>query len=380
MRVASISLVKNEADIIECFVRHNLAFVDKMFIIDDRSSDATPEILRLLRDEFPNLEIIDDQWRGGIAQGQRTTWLLQHALKEQDWDIVTALDADEFIAATSRQEFEEDLAAIPYGMAGGFFETCYVVSPDDDPAIVDPLERLHAQIDRNAPVPFKAIVTRALSRNGNVSYDPGNHGVCFEGKSVAVWPLPRVRLAHFPIRSAEHAVVKALTHYVGWKSCHRFTPDLALHVMRCIDILKRQPEFSIAQREELIAQFIPEMAVCARVERRFLERRGTMKWPELAQRQPFALVVGLLDELIGRVTFGDQLALIGSTGWSESDRLRTLMAEHHALQNELTDLRRSRSKLAAAFAQVLRDKMARKFRKRRLRIQTFLARCRGAGG
>ena len=46
MRIASVSIVKDEADIIEAFVRHNLVFVDRMFIIDDRSSDNTSEILQ----------------------------------------------------------------------------------------------------------------------------------------------------------------------------------------------------------------------------------------------------------------------------------------------------------------------------------------------
>jgi hypothetical protein len=106
MRIAAISLVKNEADIIECFVRHTMAFVDSLYVIDDRSTDTTPHVLRMLRDEFPSLHIVDDQWNAGFSQAQRTTQLMHDALADYDWDIVTALDADEFIAAGSREDFE----------------------------------------------------------------------------------------------------------------------------------------------------------------------------------------------------------------------------------------------------------------------------------
>ena len=51
MKIASISMVKNEADIIESFVRHTLRFVDVMYIIDHLSTDNTWIILNNLQAE-----------------------------------------------------------------------------------------------------------------------------------------------------------------------------------------------------------------------------------------------------------------------------------------------------------------------------------------
>jgi len=38
--------VRNEADIVEAFVRHNLVLLDGIAIVDHASVDATPDILR----------------------------------------------------------------------------------------------------------------------------------------------------------------------------------------------------------------------------------------------------------------------------------------------------------------------------------------------
>ena len=49
--IAAISMVRNEADVIESFVRHTLRFADRLYITDHRSEDATREILSALVSE-----------------------------------------------------------------------------------------------------------------------------------------------------------------------------------------------------------------------------------------------------------------------------------------------------------------------------------------
>ena len=51
MHLAAVSIVRSECDIIESFVRHNAAFFDRLYILDHRSTDTTPDILRKLADE-----------------------------------------------------------------------------------------------------------------------------------------------------------------------------------------------------------------------------------------------------------------------------------------------------------------------------------------
>ena len=50
-KIVSVSMVKNEADVIESFVRHACTFVDEMYICDHKSTDGTLEILKSLQSE-----------------------------------------------------------------------------------------------------------------------------------------------------------------------------------------------------------------------------------------------------------------------------------------------------------------------------------------
>jgi len=51
VRLLGAAHVRNEADIVEAFVRHNLVLLDGIAIVDHASVDATPDILRVLKDE-----------------------------------------------------------------------------------------------------------------------------------------------------------------------------------------------------------------------------------------------------------------------------------------------------------------------------------------
>ena len=48
MKIVAISMVRNEADVIEAFVRHHAGLVDELIVVDHRSIDGTDELLREL--------------------------------------------------------------------------------------------------------------------------------------------------------------------------------------------------------------------------------------------------------------------------------------------------------------------------------------------
>ena len=50
-RIAVVSMVRNEADVIESFVRHCLSFADFIFVVDHMSVDDTGDILKALMQE-----------------------------------------------------------------------------------------------------------------------------------------------------------------------------------------------------------------------------------------------------------------------------------------------------------------------------------------
>ena len=50
-KIFSITMVKNEMDIIESFIRYNLNILDGMIILDNGSTDSTLNIIKCLKDE-----------------------------------------------------------------------------------------------------------------------------------------------------------------------------------------------------------------------------------------------------------------------------------------------------------------------------------------
>ena len=50
-KIFSITMVKNESDIIESFVRYNINIFNGMIILDNGSTDGTLKILKILESE-----------------------------------------------------------------------------------------------------------------------------------------------------------------------------------------------------------------------------------------------------------------------------------------------------------------------------------------
>src|SRR5262245_5748371 len=131
MRLAAVTTVRNECDIIESFVRHNAAFLDCLYILDHRSTDATPVILRKLADEgLPVLLSRED--RGIFYQSAKMTRLIRHALDDYPWDFIIPLDSDEFLRVPDRATLEAALAGLDGTSLGVSNVVTYVPTANDD--------------------------------------------------------------------------------------------------------------------------------------------------------------------------------------------------------------------------------------------------------
>src|SRR5262245_37053859 len=111
MRLAGITLMRNECDIVEAFVRHNGAVLDRLYVIDNKSSDGTFEILeRLVASRQPIKLGLDDQLP--YYQANKTTRLIKAALEDEAWDWFFPLDGDEFLVVPDRAALETEIAAL----------------------------------------------------------------------------------------------------------------------------------------------------------------------------------------------------------------------------------------------------------------------------
>ena len=221
MKVWSVSMVRNEADIVEPWVRHNLAVLDGMAIIDHGSIDRTLDILRRLAGERLPLVLIDGK-APGYLQEQMTTALARQVFAQTGADFVVPLDADEFLKTPSRDAMRRALAAIPSGMHGLLHWLTYV--PDFARPAGDILALLRGarRIGVERQVFYKAVVTRHLLDTPAAALGHGNHCVAasLHGRLEDAPPHARVRaghaaIAHVPIRSADQFCAKVVTKKLG---------------------------------------------------------------------------------------------------------------------------------------------------------------------
>src|SRR2546422_865376 len=112
MRIVSISKIRNEADILEAFVRYHTEIVDRMIILNHRSADNSGEILRELQSEGLPLDIGRDDSLIHL-HAQAMTALMRQAAEKYDPDWLLPLDADEFLVALAGSCPREAVSLLP---------------------------------------------------------------------------------------------------------------------------------------------------------------------------------------------------------------------------------------------------------------------------
>ena len=220
MKLIGTCMARDESDVIEAFVRHNLRFLDALVILDHGSVDDTPDILAALGREGLAIEVLRDPVRA-FNQGARQTEMARRYLRGTQADFCFALDADEFIRAPSREALEASLGRLPAQAYGALAVQHYLGATH--PLESNPLLRLTARLGDDHASGHKVVLRRSFADDPAAQVALGNHAaVRVEQGSARPFAhaiVEGVKLAHFPVRSAEQVATKAI---IGWLS-HRLT-------------------------------------------------------------------------------------------------------------------------------------------------------------
>ena len=209
--IISICTTKNEADVIESFVRHTMTFSDVLIICNHMSVDNTKEILIALQKEGLNI-IIKDCDDIGYEQNRIMTKLMYEAFDDYDADIVLPLDSDEFLLRKDndyniRNELENLSINENYYNLEWFL---FTIDKNDHNTNDFILSRKCIR-DQKPDKYHKKIIMKKSVESRNAILSIGNHDLFnIEEKNIYAKNL---YIAHYPYRSHEQYTSKVC---VGW--------------------------------------------------------------------------------------------------------------------------------------------------------------------
>lgn len=191
-----VSMVRNEQDIIERFVRHHATQVDGLLIADNLSEDFTRDLLDDLARDFP-VVVVDDP-DPAYRQSEKMTALAHLARVEFGAQWVIPADADEFWQTRQMSTLAELCAAQPDDV-GVLPARIY------DHVVTRAEGFVNMTYRRAEPVPLHKVAVRARP---DLVIEMGNHQATYDDPQPApAWDLLQIR--HFPIRSVAQYIRKA---------------------------------------------------------------------------------------------------------------------------------------------------------------------------
>jgi len=267
-KLAGVAIVRDEGDIIESFVRRNLAVLDLLYILLHRSRDGTREIVMALRASGLPMRVFSDEGEG-FHQSLRINSLARRAFTEGGADFVFPIDADEMLVAEDRAALEAELASLPANAGGSMQWETYAPAAGDDAAEPCPVRRLTHRFDtrpRWEPgergaidvMRTKLVLGKWFAGDEQAWIFEGNHVVLVNGQPSAV-PVTAVRSAHFPVRTLEQLARKGV---IGWLAFLASGQDpekhgFALHWKWICETVAAGRPLTLADLQEFVALYAP---------------------------------------------------------------------------------------------------------------------------
>jgi hypothetical protein len=219
-KLVGIACVKTEVDIIEAFVRHTLAFVDHLVILDNGSVDGTVTVLRSLERQLGfRLVVVEDSAPTRTQAILMTFLMKKYAIGELGADWVVCLDADEFIAGIDPVGLR-DLLSSHQGVLTWTWKA-YAPQESDPKGETNPVKRIqHCVVGEMSPWD-KVLVHRSIAQRANTIVEMGSHWVTVGQVKEPSARIPSGFLAHFPIRNPYQWASKVTNHVLK----HLANPD-----------------------------------------------------------------------------------------------------------------------------------------------------------
>jgi hypothetical protein len=350
MKIVAVACARDEIDIIEPFVRHTLAFVSRLVVLDNGSTDGTLAVLEALRGEGLPLDVLEDRSLGKYLSKRVTRMMREDAIGRHRADWVLPLDVDEFIVVPGGGPL------IPEGTAADaplhWRWRTYVPDDGDDAGEINPVVRLWHRLAEEAWKIDKVLVPAALGSRPGAVVTQGNHALSIEGHACPGPDVTHAYLAHFPVRSLAQFISRTFIGYLQNEAMALRNPSAAAHYRLNYELLDSDPDafrnrFTDHARlyavpPSLAAGFVPRTVVDPLDYRsgplRYtpVQREGPRTWqPILRYARGLAREYGLLKASLdadGGVSQAQQAEVFSRMLDHIADRDRTIEAQQRQLR------------------------------------------------
>lgn len=211
MKIVSFTMVNNESEIIESFVRYNYNFLDEMYVIDNGCTDNTIKILQNLIKEGYKVTVYDESLEA-YDQFRLDNKYLTKIINDSKPDIIIPLDADEFLISDSgnpRLELEKLLLDRIFYINWQW----YVMTDEDDldedfipRRLKYCLKKTVWNYTDGTPV-TKVIIPAKYYKKMNLTISMGHHTV-YGNKNVKIEQISNIKLAHYRAIGEEQLIYK----------------------------------------------------------------------------------------------------------------------------------------------------------------------------
>ncbi len=298
-------MVRNEADILEAFIRHNLTVLDRMLIVDHSSMDGTEQILASLVREGLPLVAMRDESQGYPLQAMIVT-LTRKAFAEEGADFVFPLDCDEFVKVRTRVALEAALGALPPDHHARMDWLTYVPAFEAGVPTIDAM-RTAKRVAAERHGLTKVIVSRSFAAQPTATIELGAHNVRVpDAQTIALHvmlPSTVAANAHLPIRSAQQYAAKTAIRWLAKLNAPPSLPGQSFQLRESFNYLRSGRPITPNHLGTAAANYsvppdrwLPIDAVPL-VEDRFLAEFD-LRYGHFGMTDPLALVLSFLDQAV----------------------------------------------------------------------------------
>lgn len=203
----SFTMINNEADNIESFIRYHRPFLDRMIIIDNGSTDHSLDIIQKLIQEGYPITVYDESMTG-FEQFCVENKYLRIVAEKYDSDMIIPLDSDEFLFGLENPNdiIEELSLDTIYQLR---WRTFVKHPQDNEEDEFTPRRMKYSYLHKD----HKVMIPTHMVKDYNLILAPGQHSVT-GASELKIIELPDLFLAHYPNRSVEQFQIKSLCHSI----------------------------------------------------------------------------------------------------------------------------------------------------------------------